>query len=365
MPVMPGKDIDFNGAPLYHSSGNLAPDAYRGRNLIAMTTFQALVVEESEDAFVRSLRSRSTENLPAGDVLIRVLYSSLNYKDALSATGRPGVTRKYPHTPGIDAAGIVEASDVDEIEIGDAVIVTGYDLGSNTDGGFGQYIRVPADWVVKLPSGLTLRESMIYGTAGYTAGLSLDKLLRHGLEPEDGDLLVTGATGGVGSMAVALLSKLGFKVVAATGKNDRHDFLLDLGAAQVISRTEVTQGSRRPLLHGRWAGVIDSVGGEMLDAAIKALRPGGAVAVCGNVASPELNTTIYPFILRGATLYGIDSAHTEMDRRKRIWQRLSDEWRPDSLDSMATERGLPDLSLEIDRILEGQQVGRVLVNLQS
>lgn len=330
-----------------------------------MTTFQALVAEKSEDAFVRSLKSRSTEDLPPGDVLVRVLYSSLNYKDALSATGSPGVTRKYPHTPGIDAAGIVEASDVGDITVGEAVLVTGYDLGSNTDGGFGQYIRVPGEWVVKLPEGFSLRQSMIYGTAGFTAGLSLDKLLQHGLKPEDGDILVTGATGGVGSMAVATLGKLGFAVVAATGKSDKHDFLLELGASQVISRSEVTQDAHRPLLRGRWAGVIDSVGGEMLGAATKSIRYNGAVACCGNVASPELNTTVFPFILRGATLYGIDSAHTEMARRNRIWQKLSDEWRPDNLDSIATERSLPQLSDEIDRILEGQQVGRILVSLQD
>ena len=330
-----------------------------------MTTFQALVVEHLDNAFVRAIKTRSTVELPAGDVLIRVLYSSLNYKDALSATGSPGVTRRYPHTPGIDAAGIVEASDTENIAVGDEVLVTGYDLGSNTDGGFGQYVRVPGEWVVKLPPGLTLRESMICGTAGFTAGLSLDKLLWHGLSAEDGDILVTGATGGVGSMAVALLSKLGFSVVASTGKSEARDFLLALGADQVISRSEVTRDGHRPLLHGRWAGVVDSVGGETLGAAIKSLRHNGAVACCGNVASPELNTTVFPFILRGATLYGIDSAHTEMGRRSRIWRKLAGKWRPDNLEAMATERSLAELSGEIDRILKGQQVGRILLNLQS
>jgi acrylyl-CoA reductase (NADPH) len=332
---------------------------------MATTTFQALVVEESGGAFVRTIKKRSIDELPPGDVLIRVHYSSLNYKDAMSATGSPGVTREYPHTPGIDAAGIVEASDASDIAVGESVLVTGYDLGSNTDGGFGQYICVPSDWVVKLPAGLTLRQSMIYGTAGFTAGLSVDKFLWHGLEPGDGDILVTGATGGVGSMAVALLSKLGFSVVASTGKRDSRDFLLKIGAAQVISREEVTRDSHRPLLHQRWAGVVDSVGGETLDATIKSLRLGGAVACCGLVGSPELNTTVYPFILRGATLYGIDSANTGMALRSQIWQKLANEWKPDNLDSLAKERTLPDLSREIDRILKGQQVGRIVLDLQS
>lgn len=328
-----------------------------------MTTFQALVAENSDGVFSRTIRTRSTEDLPPGDVLIRVLYSSLNYKDAMSATGSPGVTQEYPHTPGVDAAGIVEESESDEFEAGDEVLVTGYDLGSNTDGGFGQYVRVPANWVVKLPAGLTLRQSMIYGTAGFTAGLSLDRLLWHGLAPEDGDILVTGATGGVGSMAVALLSKIGFSVVASTGKRERHDFLLALGANQVIPRSEVTRDGHRPLLRRRWAGVVDSVGGDTLGAAIKALKHNGAAACCGHVASSELNTTVYPFILRGVTLYGIDSANTNMAWRRSVWDKLAYEWKPNGLDSMATERSLPELSPEIDRILEGGQVGRILVAL--
>ena len=328
-----------------------------------MTTFQALVAENWDGDFTRAIKTRSTDELPPGDILMRVHYSSLNYKDAMSASGSPGVTREYPHTPGVDAAGIVEESVSEEFKVGDEVLVTGYDLGSNTDGGFGQYVRVPANWVVKLPDGLTLRQSMIYGTAGFTAGLSLDRLLWHGLAPEDGDILVTGATGGVGSMAVALLSKLGFSVVASTGKTERRDFLLALGANQVIPRSEITQNGHRPLLHRRWAGVVDSVGGDTLGAAIKALKNNGAAACYGHVASSELNTTVYPFILRGTTLYGVESANTNMAWRKSVWDKLANEWKPNDLDSMVSERTLPELSPEIDRILEGGQVGRILVNL--
>jgi acrylyl-CoA reductase (NADPH) len=243
--------------------------------------FQALVVHETaESQFERRIEERSLADLPQRDVLIRVHYSSLNYKDALSASGHRGVTRNYPHTPGIDAAGVVKESSDDRFEPGDRVLVTGYDLGMNTCGGFGQYVRVPAEWVVKVPRDLSLRESMIYGTAGVTAGLSVLKLQAQGVTPDQGEILVTGATGGVGSLAVGILAGDGYPVVAATGKLEAAQFLLDLGAREVVHRDEVRDTSGRPLLGGRWAGAIDTVGGEYLATALKSTRTDGVVTCC-------------------------------------------------------------------------------------
>lgn len=328
-------------------------------------TFRALVVEESEPKqFTRSVQERTVADLPEGDLLIRVHYSSLNYKDGLSATGAPGVTRSYPHTPGIDAAGIVEASDSDDFAAGDAVLVIGYDLGMNTAGGYGEYIRVPAGWAVKLPDGLSLREAMIYGTAGFTAVLCVNKLVTHGIKPEDGEILVTGATGGVGSVAVAILAKLGYTVVAATGKVDAAgDFLRGLGASSVISREDATDEGKRPLLRERWAGVVDTVGGPMLETALKCLKRETAVAICGLVASPKLNTTVLPFILRGITLYGVDSVEISLEEKRQTWQLLAEKWQVDALDDLVNEVTLDELSPEIDKIMAGQQVGRVLVKM--
>ena len=328
-------------------------------------SFVAFVTsEESRGEFVRRIEQRSIDDLPPGDVLIRVHYSSLNYKDALSASGNRGVTRRYPHTPGIDAAGIVASSAVPEFSPGDQVIVIGHDLGMNTDGGFGQAIRVPAGWVVKRPHGLTLRQSMIYGTAGFTAAMALQQLLRHGVTPDQGEVLVTGATGGVGSLAVALLAVEGFRVVAATGKPEAADFLESLGAAQVVDRQAVTDPSR-PLLRERWAGVVDTVGGEMLATAIAAAKHSGCITCCGLVASPKLETTVFPFILRGVTLVGIDSAEVETGFRRRLWEKIASKWKLDRLEVLATEVSLGQIDPEIDRILAGAQRGRILINMQG
>ena len=246
-------------------------------------------------------------DLPAGELLIEVKYSSLNYKDALSASGNKGVTRKFPHTPGIDAAGVVATSSTSQFGAGDQVIVTGFDLGMNTAGGFGQYISVPASWAVKVPQGMTLKESMAYGTAGLTAALCVMRLMAFGLTKDSGEVLVTGATGGVGSVAVGILAKLGFNVVAATGKTDEKDFLTQLGAKAIISRDEANDTSGRPLQKGRWAGVVDAVGGNILATAIKSAKYGGLVAACGNAMSADLAVSVYPFILRGVSLLGVDS----------------------------------------------------------
>ncbi len=326
-------------------------------------TYRAFVVRGGgEGRFAGNIEEKDTAGLPAGDVLIRVRYSALNYKDALSASGNRGVTRRYPHTPGIDAAGVVEESAVNELAVGDSVVVCGYDLGMNAPGGFGQYIRVPADWVVPLTPGLTLKESMMLGTAGFTAGLSIHELART-VKPEHGEVLVTGATGGVGIFSVGILSKLGYSVVAVSGKSDAAALLKPLGACEIIDRTSFTTGSARALLQGRWAGVIDTVGGEILATAIKATQPAGVVTCCGNAASAELPLNVYPFILRGVTLIGIACQNCPVPTRQAIQAKLANEWRLDQLEAMCEEISLSQLSDRIERMLQGRHSGRTVVNL--
>jgi acrylyl-CoA reductase (NADPH) len=325
--------------------------------------FKALVVEETASGeFELNIKKKAIKDLPMGDVLIRVRYSSLNYKDALSATGNRGVTKKYPHTPGIDAAGEVAESDSDAFRVGDEVLVTGYDLGMNTCGGFEQYIRVPAQWVVKLPKGLRLGESMIYGTAGFTAALSVHALVQD-VAPRDGEILVSGASGGVGSLAVSLLVRLGYKVVGVTGKPEGKRFLKKLGAVRTIDREEARDASGRPMLKAVWAGVIDTVGGDILATAINTTKPFGVVTCCGNVASADLPMTVFPFILRGVKLVGIDSQNCPMPHRQKIWDLLGDAWKVDNLFDLCEEIGLEGLDHHIELILQGKQKGRVVVNL--
>ena len=328
------------------------------------TKFKALVVEKTTDKqFVREIRERTVNELPPGDLLVRVHYSSLNYKDALSATGHPGVTRQFPHTPGIDAAGEVVSCDDGSFTPGEKVLVTGYDLGMETDGGFGQYIRIPSTWAVRLPAGLTLRESMALGTAGFTAALSVLKLERAGVKPHDGEILVTGATGGVGSLAVAILARLGYRVTAATGKDGDYTFLTDLGAAKVIGRDELVVSADKPLLGERWAGAVDVVGGSMLAAVLKSTKYGGAVTCCGLVGAAELPLNVYPFILRGVSLLGIDSAQCPRPIREEVWQRLATGWKPARLVEAVSECTLEGLEEKVQAILKGNIRGRVVVNL--
>jgi acrylyl-CoA reductase (NADPH) len=327
-------------------------------------SFKAMVVQKAADGtYSRRIAEKSLDDLPAGEVLVRVHYSSLNYKDGLSATGHRGVTKQYPHTPGVDAAGVVEESHSEAFQPGDQVIVTSYDLGMNTAGGFGQYIRVPAAWVVPLPENLSPKESMAYGSAGLTAGFCIFRLQEHGIIPDQGEILVTGATGGVGSFAVAMLAKIGYQVVAVTGKMDEKQFLVDLGAKEVISRDEATDTSGKPLLKGRWAGVVDAVGGEILSTAIRSTKLHGAVTCCGNVASPDLHINVYPFILRGISLVGIDSQSFPMTFRRRTWEKIASEWKLDNLNRQTSVCSLEELDSEIDRILAGKQKGRVIVDV--
>ena len=274
------------------------------------------------------------------------------------------MTRKYPHTPGIDASGVVaESSDI-RFSHGDQVLVTGYDLGMNTSGGFGQYIRVPADWVVPLPEGLSLKEAMIYGTAGYTAALSVHALQKHGITPDQGEIIVTGSTGGVGSISVLLLSNLGYDVLASTGKSSETHFLKGLGAKKIIDRGEVNDDSKKPLLKQRWAGGVDTVGDSTLATLVKSTKQRGAVAATGLVASANLPITVFPFILRGVSLLGIDSGETPMNLRCQIWNKLASDWKFPQLKKLSVDCDLDDLGPEIDKILTGGQRGRVVVNLQ-
>lgn len=326
-------------------------------------TYKAYYVEESGEKFSASVAELNTDALPENEVLVRVHYSSLNYKDALSATGNKGVTRRYPHTPGIDAAGVVEESSVSAWKKGDEVIITSYDLGMNTPGGFGQYIRVPASWIVKLPQGLSLKESMMIGTAGFTAAMSADKLQFMGVTPDKGPILVTGASGGVGSLSLDLLHKLGYEVHVVTGKPEQKDFFTHLGAGDIISREEILKDAKRPILKPRWAGAVDTVGGDILATVLKMILPTGAVASCGNAASFELHTTVFPFILRGVSLVGIDSAEFESRARAALWQKLGQDWKFDHLQELIEEVTLDGLGDKIGAILQGKLKGRVLVNL--
>lgn len=323
-----------------------------------------LVTEEENGTFSRTVTERTIDALPEGDLLVRVRYSSLNYKDGLSASGNKGVTKAYPHTPGIDAAGEVVSCSSGRFLPGDQVLITGYDLGMNTAGGFGQMIRIPSEWALQLPKGLTLKESMMYGTAGLTAALSVYRLVNNGVKPDQGDVLVTGATGGVGSIAVRLLARLGYTVAAGTGKADAADLLREIGAASTVPREELSDSSGRPLLKPKWAGVIDTVGGNILTTALKSTQYGGTVTACGNVMSPELPLTVFPFILKGISLLGIDSVQCPMELRKEIWSLLSGEWKPAALSAGVQVVTLEQLSEKIDLILAGQLKGRVVVDLE-
>jgi putative YhdH/YhfP family quinone oxidoreductase len=327
-------------------------------------TFRCYLVTKDADGKVSGqIVKRRLEELPEGDVLVRVAYSSLNYKDALAATGHAGVNKVFPAVPGVDAAGTVAASSVYEFVQDDPVIVTGFDMGSNRWGGFAEYVRVPQDWVVPLPYGLSLRESMILGTAGLTAAMCVDALERHDVTPDSGDVVVTGASGGVGSVAVALLAKLGYDVVAITGKPEAHEYLLKLGAREVLGREAVDDTSDKPLLSGRWAGAVDVVGGNVLSTVLRSTQHGGCVAACGLTGGNQLSLTVYPFILRGVTLAGIDAAWCPAAERNELWDRLADEWKLNSLAAIAHFVSLAELPGEIDKMLAGQSRGRTVVTI--
>lgn len=325
--------------------------------------FKALRVEQSDSDFTCDIQQRDTSELPAGDVLIRVLWSSLNYKDALSASGNKGVTRRFPHTPGIDVAGVVEHATDGPWKQGDKVIVTGYDLGMNTDGGFAEFVSVPAEWVVRCPLGLTLRSAMILGTAGLTAALCVSSLIDAGLD-EGGDVLVTGASGGVGSVAVALLAQLGYQVTAVTGRQSSADWLKLLGAHECISREALLDNSSKPMLAPKWSGVVDAVGGEILAVAIKGLRYGASAACCGMAASADLPLNVFPFILRGVNLLGVDSVELPVEIKQQVWDLLGTDWSLNKMaDLVAAELSLEELPAYFPQILAGEVRGRAVVKV--
>ena len=323
--------------------------------------YRTLVTTEDNKSYINSIESRDLSNLPDNDTLIKVKFSSLNYKDALSASGNKGVTRNYPHTPGIDAAGIIENSSSDKFKPGDEVIVTGYDMGMNTFGGFGEYIKVPQEWVIKKPKSLSLSESMAFGTAGLTAGLCMRKLLQHGLEPNDGNVFVSGVTGGVGIISLMLFKKLGFNVTAITGKLDQEEFLRKLGADQVIDRNTLDLDLISPLQKPIYSGGIDAVGGKILSNLICSTSQRAAIACCGMVGGLSLDTSIFPFILRGLTLFGIDSAESLLETKEEIWNNFASSWKLENIDENIKDISLEELPKEIDKILKGEQVGRVRV----
>lgn len=324
--------------------------------------YKALKVYELPgNRFERKIETLDTDDLPDNELLINVKYSALNYKDALSAYGNKGVTRKYPFTPGIDAAGVVKESKSGLFKPGDKVVTGGYDLGMNTPGGFGEYIRVPASWVVALPEGMTLRESMIIGGTGFTAGLSVMNLIEQGVKPEDGPVLVTGAAGGVGSWSVLILKKLGYEVIAGTSNiEDSKDLIQKLGADSHVDKSVIDDASGRALLKWKWAGAIENVGGNVLATALKACKPGGTVTCCGNIYSHELNMTVYPFILNAVKLIGISAQETQLEIRKKVWSRFLDDYKVD-FPGILKEITLIELPAALEVAISKKNRGQVLL----
>ncbi len=327
-------------------------------------TFKAYRVSETGGRVSGSIVTRELEDLPPGEVLIRAEYSSVNYKDALAATGRGKIMRRMPLTGGIDVAGTVETSSDARFKAGDAVLVTGYDLGVGHDGGYARYVRVPADWVVLRPATLGAREAMALGTAGFTAALSIVRMEQNGLSPGAGPVVVTGATGGVGSVAVACLAQLGYAVTAVTGKPEQATYLQGLGAAQVLLRGEIDLGTR-PLEKALWAGAVDPVGGELLAWLTRTVQPHGAIASSGLAGGIELHTTVMPFILRGINLLGIDSVSCPRLLRQAVWERLVTDMRVPEWNAIVTEIALEQLDGVFAAMMEGGHTGRTVVKLMD
>lgn len=328
-------------------------------------TYRALVVDKGQQYSV-ALKDVDEANLPEGDVTVRVEWSSVNYKDGLACTPGNRVVTRYPMTPGVDLAGTVMWSQDARYNVGDAVMVTGYELGTGHPGGFAELARVPGDWVLPLPKGLTTKEAMAIGTAGFTAALSIEHLERMGLEPGQGTVLVTGATGGVGSTAVSMLAALGYTVAASTGKESEHAYLRELGATEILSRADVSAESNRPLESERWAGAVDPVGGSTTAYLVRTTRYGGSVAVSGLTGGTAVATSVFPFILRGVNLLGIDSVMTPMATRKRVWERLGADLKPAGLlDSIAVETDLDGVQTVAAEIVAGRVRGRTLVRVAN
>lgn len=330
-----------------------------------MEKFRALRVTEMDGEYRAAVQEVEFDVLPEEAVTIRVHYSALNYKDMLAIQGSKGIAKAYPHTPGIDCAGVVLASEDDNIAVGEEVIVTGYALGMAVPGGFGQVVRVPAEWVIKRPASLSLFETMAYGTAGVTAAMCVDSLVQVGITPQFGDVLVTGATGSVGSLAVMLLHKLGYRTVAMTGKLDAEPYLRDLGADEVIPREGLSEPVKKGLLSERWGAAIDTVGGDILMNVLKSIKYGGSVACCGLAASPNFQGSVFPFILRGINLMGVDSAELPREFREMVWENLANDWRLTNLDAVVKKVSLDDLMDAVSQMRSGTLTGRVVVDLNG
>ncbi len=327
-------------------------------------SFQAFVLRKDGDQFSAGVETLAESDLPPGDVTVRVAWSCVNFKDGLATARESNVVRNYPMIPGVDLAGTVESSTDSRFAKGQPVIVTGYDLGINHFGGYSELARIPADWVAPLPDGMSLKEAMALGTAGFTAALSIEAMERMGLKQEDGTVIVTGATGGVGSTAVSMLAGRGYTVAGSTGKAAEHTFLRDLGATEVLTREEVSAESRRVMETERWAAAVDPVGGATTAYLARTVKYGGSIALSGLTGGNQLNTTVYPFILRGVNLLGIESVWTPMAERIRLWQRMATDLKPAGLlDSIAVEAGLDGVSQATATILKGGVRGRVLIRV--
>ena len=327
---------------------------------------KAFVVEKvGDDEFKSSIQDVETPKCEKNEVVIKVTYSSLNYKDALSSVGNPGVSKHFPHITGIDVAGTVFESTSPIFKVGERVLVTGYDMGMNSNGGHAQYVKIPASWVARIPDAISDREIMTFGTAGLTAALSVNELIENGIKPESGDILVTGATGGVGSIAIAILSKLGYNITAISGKKERIDFLKKIGANEVILREEFEEESKKTLLREKYAGVVDTVGGKILANALKQIKYDGVATCCGLTSSHELNTNVFPFILRGVRLIGIDSVECKLEKKQAAWEKLASRWKINSLNSIINEISLDEIKVAYEHLLSGKAVGRYVVKIKE
>jgi acrylyl-CoA reductase (NADPH) len=326
--------------------------------------FDSLVVNKQNEQFSVEVQKLTLSDLPKGEVLIRVYYSSVNYKDSLATIPNGNIVNTYPFVPGIDLAGVVVSSDDARFQEGDEVIATSYDIGVSHFGGYSEFARIPAEWIVPLPKGLTLKETMIIGTAGFTAALSVQRLIENNVTPEKGTVLVTGATGGVGSFSVSILSTLGYTVEASTGKESEHEYLKKLGAASIVSREEIYDGKIRALGKQKWAAAVDPVGGEPLASLLSQIQYCGSVAASGLTAGTKLPTSVFPFILRGVNLLGIDSVYCPMETRLKIWNRLSTDFKPANLEELIQQEvTLAQLPSVLPTLLKGQARGRIIVKL--
>lgn len=329
-----------------------------------MTLFKALVLDQKEGNLHRSIQELKKESLPPGEVLVSVAYSSLNYKDALAITGRGKIIRNYPMVPGIDLAGTVIESSSPQFKPQDKVLLTGCGIGEEHWGGYAQLARVRSDWLIPLPKGLSLKQAMGIGTAGFTSMLSIMALEAHGIQPSDREIIVTGATGGVGSIAVAILAKLGYRVVASTGKLEAHSYLKELGAQEILDRKTLINSSNKPLESQRWGGAIDTVGGKVLASLLPAMVYGSSVTTCGMAGGSELNTTVFPFILRGVNLLGISSVHCPHKRRCETWERLARDLPLSLLEKMIQTYPLEKVPELSEKMLRGETHGRIVIDLK-